>query len=382
MHIGIFYRDFNQEGGFPRELRRYVHELIEIGERVTVYTLEGMQSTNIRNLRVNTFKPDHSLNPFRLPLGLKNHIMNDSSSLDVLIIVGCFIPINISVASVAATLHIPYIMSPSGDLAPNVIKRSPLKKVMYIELLLKKVLRKAMAIHCYSPLEVDWVRKYTDKKHIITTFGAFLEDVPDELDVDWLRNKYKIKRETFVLLYFGRLDIEGKGIDELINAMKILSKTKVEATLLIIGPDQNENRERLTNIIKTSLLTSKIIIGDPVYGDEKFNVLGSADLLVLPSRYDAVPRVVREALSVSCPVVVSEETQTGHLIEKYDAGRVCDVCAISIADNIRFLIEDDGRLKRYRENAKTAADEGFSWRKQAELLKNGVEKVLQKNLCA
>jgi glycosyltransferase involved in cell wall biosynthesis len=103
------------------------------------------------------------------------------------------------------------------------------------------------------------------------------------------------------LVAAGRLSKE-KGLDVLLDAMPLVCAAMPDAQLTILGegglkPDLLAQRQRL------GLKEAVHLIGFQL---NPYPHLKHADLLVLPSRFDAMPVVVIEALAVGTPVVASD----------------------------------------------------------------------------
>jgi len=375
MHIGIFYRDYDSAGGMPREWRRLASQLSELGERVTVYTygIQGRADDTPDAVVVNRF---YSKRLLRLPRSLVATLARDSAELDILEIVGGYFLENIGVARVAKKLAIPYIFAPLGHLAPNLINRSPAKKRLFINLFLRGALRDSIGLHCLSELDQVSALKYADRPVVRTTFGSFTEDVPNSLDEHYLRTRLSLSGEHIVVLYLGRLDAYWKGLATLIESFGIIRSRCPECHLVFIGPDQEGGLRRLERQVRTANLGEQVHFLDAIWGARKFDALASADILVCPSRMECIPRTVREALAVGCPVLISEATHAADIVTRYSAGAVTPVEAESMAEILLGLVRDPNRLRVMRANARRASMEGFNWENEAIALRNGFKNLL------
>jgi glycosyltransferase involved in cell wall biosynthesis len=112
---------------------------------------------------------------------------------------------------------------------------------------------------------------------------------------------YSLPQGKFLVAYCGRL-VERKRVDDLINAVQILSGSNIHLVIIGDGPEMG------------NLRTQSQVIGDDVsflggIGDRSslFNLLGTVDLLVLPSEDEPWGLVVNEAMSMGTPVLVSDQ---------------------------------------------------------------------------
>jgi hypothetical protein len=116
-----------------------------------------------------------------------------------------------------------------------------------------------------------------------------------------------------ILLCWSRLDIYTKGIDRFNKLSKELSKLNNQFLSLTCGPYYSGDMCGLEN------RDSWIVINTNKENGFEIQFL-DADFIVLLSRWDGFPRVLREALIHRIPIIVSEETHFGEIVEKYNVG--------------------------------------------------------------
>ena len=106
-----------------------------------------------------------------------------------------------------------------------------------------------------------------------------------------------------------------KGVDVLIKAFNRISSSYTDYSLKIVGHcvDRSEY-ERLANG------NPKIELCKPVYYAEAMKLMSECSLFVLPSRTDACPRVVLEAMASRKPVVASDVDGVPALITDGETG--------------------------------------------------------------
>jgi glycosyltransferase involved in cell wall biosynthesis len=117
----------------------------------------------------------------------------------------------------------------------------------------------------------------------------------EKVDHKWFRNK-----KNQLIVASGTL-ASWKGFDDLINAVNILVKKKINLKLLIIGggPDKSF----LENLIKSKKLNNRIEIIKPVLNTLKY--FYNSDIFVLSSRVEGMPNVMIEAMMCNCTVVAT-----------------------------------------------------------------------------
>jgi glycosyltransferase involved in cell wall biosynthesis len=381
MRVGLFYKHYDANGGFPRDWQRFAAELGEIGENVVVYTYsDKAECVRVGNVTVRRFAGLKRAS-FRLPGDFETAISSNDDGLDVLELVGAYFPEHCTIARLATKHGLPYVVCPLGHLAPKIVARHPIKKRLYIQALLSPALRDAAALHVFSEQESSWVARYVQRPEIRTALGSFVEDVPEHLDSDLLRRNLGQHAGWPLILYLGRFDIEGKGLGALIEAFVLIRDRVAGARLIMIGPGDSE-RDALERRVRRLALSDRIFLLPAIGAPDKFSAIASADLFVYPSHYDVFPRSVREALAVGCPVLTSEETHVGPLLRRYGAGAAAPVDPTSLAEAMITLFEDAGALHAMRDKAKRAAHEALDWREQAVRLRDGYQRVLAQRVAA
>ena len=118
--------------------------------------------------------------------------------------------------------------------------------------------------------------------------------------------------------YFGRLEIEHKGLDLLVEGFARYRHNGGRGHLAIFGT--GPAFEKLAGLITASGASDWVTLDGPRFGEAKFEALRSWDYLVMPSRFDGMPIAALEAALVGLPLLVSPATGLGELIETYGAG--------------------------------------------------------------
>jgi glycosyltransferase involved in cell wall biosynthesis len=119
-----------------------------------------------------------------------------------------------------------------------------------------------------------------------------LLDVPDE--------------EQDYILYIGRIDIYGKGLDILLDAYSAFFQSFPGIRLVIAG--DGRDRERLQAMLMALPEEIRKNIGLPgwVSDEKKSSVFSNALIVVFPSRHEAQPIAVLEAMGSGKAVLVSD----------------------------------------------------------------------------
>jgi len=112
-----------------------------------------------------------------------------------------------------------------------------------------------------------------------------------------------------VVLYVGHFGLR-KGIPYLIRAMKRVAGEVPDSILVCVGGvppwlPRGEYWEYLKRLIAENGLTGKVLLVDRIQNDKLPAYYSAASVLVLPSYYEAFPKVLIEAMACEKPVVTS-----------------------------------------------------------------------------
>ncbi|MCI2239728.1 glycosyltransferase [Kineococcus sp. TRM81007] len=141
------------------------------------------------------------------------------------------------------------------------------------------------------------------------------------------------------LLYLGRLECAQKGLDLLLDAYAAVAPA-IGSDLLLAGDGPDEQRLR-ARVAELGLVDRVRFLGRVAHED-RFSLLSSAQVVVMPSRYETFGMVAAEAAAVGTPVLAFDipclrqvvTPANGVLVPAFDAQRY--------AQEIARLSEDPG----------------------------------------
>jgi len=133
------------------------------------------------------------------------------------------------------------------------------------------------------------------------------------------------KHEPILRVAFCARLHPSKGIDQFL----ILAKSQREKPIKfeIYGPDGGELGRSLT-FIQENNLSETVTYKGALATETVVSRLSTVDLLVLPSRHDAFPMVILEALSVGTPVLVMPTCAISSLLASYNSSFVAHEASI------------------------------------------------------
>lgn len=137
-----------------------------------------------------------------------------------------------------------------------------------------------------------------------------------------------VQRDHKEILYVGQLIVR-KRVDLLLTAFGQLDLPS--ARLRIIG--KGEEEDRLKQLARQLGISERVSFSQGMPNAEIVAAMASADVLVLPSKFDGWGAVVNEALMVGTPVICSDRCGASDVIENGRNGYVFE------AGNARALLE-------------------------------------------
>lgn len=123
-------------------------------------------------------------------------------------------------------------------------------------------------------------------------------------------------------LWIGRMHVEKKGLDLLIEGYAIASREGPLPCLVVRGPDFRGGRATVEALIRQHGLEDQIIVGGVTRGDEKRRLFEACSLFLHPSRVEGMPLTILEALGAARPVAVSPGTNLTDAVRGAGAGFV------------------------------------------------------------
>ena len=181
-----------------------------------------------------------------------------------------------------------------------------------------------------------------------------------------LREKHNINEGEFVLGYVGRL-VKDKGINELVEAWKVVSMNYSNVKLLLVGPF--EERDPVEEKVKEYILNEEsVVYTDFVEDASAYYSLMSA--FILPSYREGFPTVVLEASSMELPVLTTRATGCSESIIENETGIFIELNADSIANGIDYIIKNPILAKEIGENGRAFIKKNFEQTKVWNIIEN------------
>lgn len=255
-------------------------------------------------------------------------------------------------ARLAVSANVPYVLSPRGMLVPDLIRRkSTIAKWTWIQLFEKTNLSRAAAVHVTSQIEEDEIAK-------LGLYARRFTLVPNGIDIpSELRSARIVTRgKPITILALGRVNWK-KGLDKLIAAVAQVPDVR----LLIAGNDEDHYQIGLESLTRSWGISDRVEFLGPIFGEEKWRLISSVDILALPSVSENFGNVVLEAMVCGIPVLVTPGVGLASTVESSGCGLVTTGDPTSIAEGLHRLVSSPAERFRMGEAGRRAAIEKFTW---------------------
>jgi glycosyltransferase involved in cell wall biosynthesis len=262
---------------------------------------------------------------------------------DVVHLHGAFNP---SVTAVSRWLRRPFVFSPHSGYDPVSLSRGRTRKFAYRLLFERGVLSRAARLTALTEVELSQLRAF-GAKNPCDVIANGVAAPPTGIDHDRFRASLGISRDQPLAVFVGRLDVQRKGLDILVNGIAAAP----DWHLALIGP-RFRGLDRLQALEATRSAAPRIHFVGERYGRALQEALAGADVFTLMSRWEGMPMALLEALAAGTPAVVSPAVETLVGVEAAGAGWVAD------AENLGSLLRRlhaSGRLQ-FRERSRGAVE--------------------------
>lgn len=235
---------------------------------------------------------------------------------------------------------IPYIIVSHGGLAKTTMSKNAFKKKLYKTFFLDSFVHKAASL-CFT--------NNNEHEHsLFPNIKSIFVPNPIQVHTEEPLIEKQIEKEIQII-YLSKIDFYYKGLDLL---MRVLGKSELadlNFNLTIYGYGESKDID-LNNIPKgekdvlklKSLINKnpgiKISYKGPLFGKEKLNTIRNSDIYILTSRSEAMPLSITEALSLGVPCLITDGTNMGDFINRFNAGWVSKFNEIDLLKTIKKAV--------------------------------------------
>lgn len=214
----------------------------------------------------------------------------------------------------------------------------------------KEGLKVADSIVCLTKYDLEIFSKYNP--NIFQIYNPITVDENHINDLSAL--------DTKVICFVGRIDIQHKGLDYLLEVSQHLPK---DWTIEIAGNGDEKEVRRFHRMIKQYNLSDKVILKGDLKGKELYEHFRRGSIFILTSRWEGFGLVLVEAMSFGLPVVAFSQSGSKEILNDGEYGILCENGNIEeMVKNINILTNNQELMKEYKKKSKDRSAD-FSMKK-------------------
>lgn len=346
-------------GGTAERTLQGSRALVRAGAECTILTTDiGLDPAAIRQTLkgVEVVALPCLVRRFYLPAVSFQRITYIVERCDVIELMNHWTIINALVYRAAKRLKKPYIVCPAGALP--IFGRSRILKILYNWLVGEKIIRNAAARIAISTTEIPQFQPYGIAEDEVTLIpnGVNTEDFQVEIRANG-RKRLGPGDAPFIL-FMGRLN-SIKGPDLLLEAFLGGKDRLADFHLVFTGPDDGM-LSQLKAKAKASGALNRIHFPGYLSGESKILAYRDAELLVIPSRQEAMSLVVLEAGITGTPVLLTDQCGFDEISE-IGGGRVVPATIDGLGNGLIKMLSDPPKLKEMGANLKEYIENHYTW---------------------
>jgi glycosyltransferase involved in cell wall biosynthesis len=324
----------------------------------TVLTLDiGLGSERIDDLAPATVVALKCLwRRFYVPRPSWNTVSRLVKDADIIHLIGHWGILNVLVYAAARAAGKPYVVCPAGALP--LFGRSACLKRLYNLFIGHAIIRHAAAWIAVTSSELAHFEAYGIPAADVTVIpnGVSEADFPALGRVDFLR-QHRLADEP-IILFVGRLN-PIKGPDLLLESFAQVSSRFPRHHLVFVGPDGGMLAQLGARAGDLNLVGRVHFLGH-LDGRDKAGAYQAAQLLVVPSRQEAMSIVALEAGICGTPVLMTDQCGFDE-IAGLDARLVVPASSEGLREGLEALLKDDAGLREIGARTKGFVLASYAW---------------------
>jgi L-malate glycosyltransferase len=237
--------------------------------------------------------------------------------------------------------------------------------------------KKYDVVHAFNLPSAFAMKSVKAEKRVLSIHGVYSEQIDalhSEITSSKIKNKEKnILQWADVLLtnsknvkktYREKLGLDFKYIYGPIDSKKFekLDKSiQKEHQVVYVG---RNSYEKGIDIIKKieSQINAKVVYCTDMEWEKAMNVLKSSKIVLIPSRIDNIPNIIKEAFFLKIPVVASDISGINEVISNNVNGVLVESeNSEKFIEAVNELLEDEDKIKRITEKAYDFILKNFTW---------------------
>lgn len=201
---------------------------------------------------------------------------------------------------------------------------------IYIDYYMRQMCYKANGVSCVTEKHLQ--KRYYSKRE--EAFYSSYSSLSLPKSFYSSPRKYPNKRTFTIAHVANQIQYNGrKGHVELINVVRKLKDENLDVQLYFAGKDYNNGVFKLQELAKNLNVYENVHFLGYINRYELENLLNDADIFVLPTKAEGLPRVIIEAMAKGLPCLTTDVSGNSELIEK------CYLFDYNDIDYLKYLIK-------------------------------------------
>lgn len=296
---------------------------------------------------------------FRAP-ALTELLATRLRAVDLVHIHGCWNAFGWATARACRRAGVPFVLSPRGMLHPWSFANGRVRKWVSYQLAERRSLRDAAFVHATSADEASAVAALQVPAPIVTIPNGIADEATAIRDrADEFRDRLRIPRSAFVVLFLGRLHPK-KGVSLLLDAFRIASAGHGDARLVLAGGGEERYVRALESSAADLIAEGRVIFTGHVNGDDRALALASADAFALTSYSENFGLAVGEAMAAALPVIVTRGCPWPSIAD-WRAGWWVESTVDQVSAALRELFERRDEARQMGQRGRREVLQAFDW---------------------
>lgn len=271
------------------------------------------------------------------------------AEFDVVHIHAVFSHASLAAAAACRKRGVPYVVRPLGTLDPWSLKQKQLKKRLFWELGVKRMLKGAAAIHYTTQAEQQLAEDSLGiSRGVVIPLGIETDLLNQDEDASAAEVKALPAIKHPYVLVMSRLHRK-KGLEILLPAFLSLVKKPEFARwqLVLAGEGESNYVASLKSLVKSDGGNGNVVFAGWLDGAQRKSTLRDASLLALTSYQENFGLCAVEALACGVPVLLSPQVNLAQEIENAGAGWIAPLESAALEQTLADSLRDErGRTER------------------------------------
>jgi len=301
-------------GGIQLNMYNLGTRLIERGHEVTVLTTnmvgEGpaklLSEEIINGIRVLRFPVLPTRLSYRLALApsvVSKLFSSDAELFHVFSILPYFLT---NISCVMSRLRgTPLVITPTYHPIRYLVYtglKTRARKALYDGFIMRKLLQKADCVIALTEKEAQYYRKMGIKNVHVIPIGVDFSQQYTPNETEELKKRFGLDGK--VILHVGRLE-KRKGVQYAIQAMPLILRDFVDAKLLLVGSKAGYH-DQLRDLARNLGVENAVVFAGYLSPSELESAYKLADIVIIPSVFEAFSHIAIEALAYGKPIIASK----------------------------------------------------------------------------